>query len=425
MGTAWTILMTALFLLAAAALVLQWLARSGLRVPLASDGLPARAGERPERSALWKVFALAVAFRCVMALAGLLLYNIGNGAALGLADLPELWTRWDGTHYVNLVEQGYAGYQENGQPLFLVFFPLYVWLTRAVGLLVPDTALAGMVVSFACYGAGCVFLYRLGAEEYGKRIARWAVVFLSVFPFGFFFGAVMTESLFFLTTTAALYYIRRHRWVLAGLWGLLAAMTRMQGVLLIGAAAAELVNWARPFALAGKARRDSLLSMAKKLPALLLPVVGSLVYLALNVSVTGDPFAFSRMQAHWSQGFAWFPGVLQYVAKNALTWPTVSTRWEMWVPELVLFFVFAGVLAASWKRHRSMFTLYGFVYFILNYCLSWLLSAGRYLSCGVPFFLFAADLTEKRPRAAAALAVGMGLLQLVFMTWFLSWRQVM
>ena len=87
-----------------------------------------------------------------------------------------------------------------------------------------------------------------------------------------------------------------------------------------------------------------------------------------------------------------YPGVTnKLLAKNALTWPNITTRWEMWMPELVLFPVFAALLWRSWKKHRSMLTLYAFVYFILNYCLSWLLSAGRYLSCALPYFLFAAE----------------------------------
>lgn len=46
----------------------------------------------------------------------------------------------------------------------------------------------------------------------------------------------MTESLFLLTTAASLWHIRRHHWLPAGVWGALAALTRMHGVLLILAA---------------------------------------------------------------------------------------------------------------------------------------------------------------------------------------------
>ncbi len=121
----------------------------------------------------------------------------------------------------------------------------------------------------------------------------------------------------------------------------------------------------------------------------------------------------------------WFPKVLAYLVKNAFTWHNVVTRWEMWIPELVLFPVFALLLWKSCKKHQSMFTLYAFVYFILNYCLSWLLSAGRYLSCAVPCFFFAADELEEKPRLTAALTVGMTVLQCILCYRYFCWGQVM
>ena len=121
----------------------------------------------------------------------------------------------------------------------------------------------------------------------------------------------------------------------------------------------------------------------------------------------------------------WFPQVLSYLAKNALTWPKILTRWEMWSPELILCPVFGLLLWRSWKKHRSMLTLYAFVYFILNYCLSWLLSAGRYLSCALPCFLFAADELEGKPRRTAATVAVLAALQMVLLYRYFCWGQVM
>ena len=72
-----------------------------------------------------------------------------------------------------------------------------------------------------------------------------------------------------------------------------------------------------------------------------------------------------------------------------------------------------------------MYTLYGFVYLVLNYSLSWLLSAGRYLSCALPFFLFAAALTEGRPKLTVGIAVVMGAGFVLNLTWFLTGGQIM
>lgn len=422
----WNLIGTAVFLGAFGALALRWLAQGGAALPAPfSDPLPQRRGEFSGPGTWRKVFLAALLFRLAMGVGSVLLYDLLSGAGLGLESLPGLWERWDAPHYIHLAELGYGGYIEDGKPLFLVFFPLYVWLTRGMGLLVGDTALAGLLVSWLCFAWGNVYLYRLAAEEYGGETARRSLLLLWLFPFSFFFGGIMTESLFLLTTTAGLYHIRRHQWGRAAVWGILAALTRMQGVLLIGAACGELWCEVKPLDRERGKRKAAFLDMGRKLPLLLAPLLGSGGYFLLNYRVAGDPFAFVEMQEHWSQGFQWFPEVLAYLAKNAATWPSVSTRWEMWIPELVLFPVFAWLLWRSWKKHRSMFTLYAFVYFILNYCLSWLLSAGRYLSCAVPCFLFAADELEGRPRLTACLCVGMAVLQCVFCYRYLCWGQVM
>ena len=166
-------------------------------------------------------------------------------------------------------------------------------------------------------------------------------------------------------------------------------------------------------------------AIARRLPALLLPAVGTLVYLALNWSVTGNPFAFTVMQQHWYQGFCPIADTLWYVLNNALSCPTVMVRYQVWIPTILLFSVCFALLVWARKRFRSMYTLYGFVYLVLNYSLSWLLSAGRYLSCALPFFLFAAALTRGRPRWTAVIAAAMGAGFLLNLTWFLTGGQVM
>ena len=42
-----------------------------------------------------------------------------------------------------------------------------------------------------------------------------------------------------------------------------------------------------------------------RLPLVLLPGVGTLLYLLLNSWVDGDPFAFVTHQEHWYQGYLW------------------------------------------------------------------------------------------------------------------------
>lgn len=396
----WTALVSGAVIALGFSLVLRWLGSAGLPVPLTKQS-PKSVQYAVGRGEALRVFLLALLFRLfIFVLVGLVtcwvLYP-GSGPEAAL----WTWERWDALHYVNLAELGYSGYIEDGKHLFLVFFPLYPWLMRLVSVVTGNTMAAGLLISFLTYSGGCVYLYKLAAWELGVGAARRAVVFLSVFPYAFFFGGIMTEGLFFFTTAAGLWYSRRHRWWLAGLFGVLAAMTRMHGILLIGAAAAELVE--------ARGRFDWR-EIIRRLPALLLPVLGTLVYLGLNWQVGGDPFTFTVMQEHWSQGFCWISDTLWYVLQNAFSYPAVEVRYQLWIPTIILFPIFFFLVFYARKRFRSMYVLYGFVYLVLNYSLSWLLSAGRYLSCGLPFFLFAAALTEKRRwltgLAIAAMSVG-------------------
>lgn len=411
----WTVLVSGAVIALGLALVLRWLGAAGLPVPLYRRA-PDSAGCPVSREESVRVFLLALLFRLVIfVVVGLftclVLYpDSGPDAALWI------WKRWDALHYVNLAELGYSGYMEDGKHLFLVFFPLYPWLMRLVSALTGNTMAAGLLISFLCYAGGCVYLYKLTAWELGRGAARRAVLFLSVFPYAFFFGGIMTESLFLLTTAAGLWYIRRHRWWLAGAIGILAAMTRMHGILLVGAAAAELVENRGGF---------DWKEIGRRLPALLLPVLGTLVYLLLNWQVAGDPFAFTVMQEHWSQGFCWISDTLWYVLQNALSYPTEAVRYQLWIPTILLFPVFFALAVYARKRFRSMYTLYGFVYLVLNYSLSWLLSAGRYLSCALPFFLFAAALTERRRWLTILIAAGMSIGFLVMLYGYLTGGQIM
>lgn len=411
----WTVAVSGAVIVLGLSLVLRWLGAAGLPVPLYVRA-PGSVRRTVSRDESLKIFLLALMFRLVIfVLVGLftcLVLYPGSGPDAAV----WTWKRWDALHYVNLAELGYSGYIEDGKHLFLVFFPLYPWLMRLVSVVTGNTMVAGLLISFLTYAGGCVYLYRLAAWELGVDAARRTVLFLSVFPYAFFFGGIMTEGLFLFTTAAGLWYIRQHRWWLAGLFGVLAAMTRMHGILLIGAAAAELVE--------DRGRFDWK-EIGRRLPALLLPVLGTLVYLGLNWQVGGDPFAFTVMQEHWSQGFCWISDTLWYVLQNALSYPTESVRYQLWIPTIILFPIFFALVVYARKRFRSMYVLYGFVYLVLNYSLSWLLSAGRYLSCGLPFFLFAAALTEKRRWLTILTAVGMSIGFVITLYGYLTGGQIM
>ena len=410
--------------------VYRCLAAWGLRAPgslarhAVEEGPPAAQGLQPG----WKIFLLGAGSRVGLLLAGM-------AAAMLLSDGGLTWERafqqlqrWDAAHYIRLIEEGYQGYTENGQHLFLVFFPGYVWAARLLRLVIPSTALAGTALSCLCYGGACCYLYRLAGEAYNGRVARDALLYMSLFPFSFFSGLVMTEGLFLLATTGACWYAWRGKWLAFGLFGALAALTRMTGLLVIAVGVIRLLEAYRPLELpVGKSLGRCWKPLLLRLPLTLLPAAGTLLYLLLNLWVDGDPFAFASHQEHWHQGYLWISQVVEYIGRYLGDNLGSSFGWAVWAPALALFVVGLALLywAALRKGHPAGLLAYGFCFFVATYSLSWLLSAGRYLSTCFVLFLFLAKLTQRRPALRAALLGGEGVLLGVYLCAFLAGAQVM
>ena len=410
--------------------VYRCLAAWGLRAPgslarhAVEEGPPAAQGLQPG----WKIFLLGAGSRVGLLLAGMAAAILLSDGGLTWGEAFQQLQRWDAAHYIRLIEEGYQGYTENGQHLFLVFFPGYVWAVRLLRLVIPSTALAGTALSCLCYGGACCYLYRLAGEAYNGRVARDALLYMSLFPFSFFSGLVMTEGLFLLATTGACWYAWRGKWLAFGLFGALAALTRMTGLLVIVVGVIRLLEAYRPLELpVGKSLGRCWKPLLLRLPLTLLPAAGTLLYLLLNLWVDGDPFAFASHQEHWHQGYLWISQVVEYIGRYLGDNLGSSFGWAVWAPALALFVVGLALLywAALRKGHPAGLLAYGFCFFVATYSLSWLLSAGRYLSTCFVLFLFLAKLTQRRPALRAALLGGKGVLLGVYLCAFLAGAQVM
>lgn len=102
----------------------------------------------------WKTFGFALSVRILVMVAALFCIMIGSNEQVSLWDCLAKLRLWDANHYINLIDKGYSAYQENGEHLFLVFYPCYVWFVRIVKLIIPNTALAGALVSALCFSWG-------------------------------------------------------------------------------------------------------------------------------------------------------------------------------------------------------------------------------------------------------------------------------
>ena len=215
------------------------------------------------------------------------------GGILGPLDgvagwIAEPFRHWDGTWYRLVAVEGYA----EGGAAKAAFWPLYPWFmelgARITGL-APETI--GYLISNVAFLGALIVLYRLIRMDFSAEIARRTLWVLALFPTAFFFTAVYTESLFLLLAAAALLGARRGDWLLAGILGFFAALTRSSGVMLLAPFAVLFIQQH------GMSPRRW---FPQALPAAL-PVLGPIVF-GLSLRANGrEFFAFAEEQWQWNR----------------------------------------------------------------------------------------------------------------------------
>ncbi len=333
----------------------------------------------------WSTIALILGIK-------VLLFTFAVQAVASLStshlDWLEIWNQWDATHYLRLAQHGYVG-AGNGR-VSLVFFPLYPWLVRAAAFIVHNYMVAAFVVSGIASVAAGLLLQKLVRLDESEAISRDAVWFLFIFPTSYFLHIGYTESLFLALTLGCFLAARKDHWELAGLLGAGACLTRVNGLILGPALAAEVIlqYW--------QTRRINL----RWLWLGVVPL-GFLGYLWLNHEVTGDYFAFTKiMQEHWYKKFAspWFgihdvwlralgmnvnEGLNEFVAVAIIT---VCTVW-------------------SWFRLRPSYSVWITLNWLLINSTAFVLSVPRYTLTLFPVFILFARATSGRRFRFAMLTI--------------------
>lgn len=156
---------------------------------------------------------------------------LGRSAELGhgLSTLVAPLVRWDSIWLLDVAD---VGYPTDYAPR-TAFFPLYPLLVHLLGGLLQSPLLAGLVISGACAFGGTMIVHRLTDRELGRPAATAAVWALLLFPGSLWLSAVYTEGLFLLLSAGCVMAARDERWALAGGLGLLAALTRSAGIVLV------------------------------------------------------------------------------------------------------------------------------------------------------------------------------------------------
>lgn len=386
--------------------------------------------EKKENKRAVEVFTFAILFRLVIYAASFCMMAVTGEYQSGItfSDFLEAWKRWDGAAYLRIAENGYLGYQENGQFLDIVFLPLYPWLIRCFSLFVGDYRLAAILVSLFGYGIGCVYFDKIVCMEFGEEEGENALLSLAVFPFAFFFGAMMTEALFLAVSSAFFYYLRKHCFKRASLLGFLACLTKLQGMLLPFCVIAELLYSEHGIALL---KQKNWRAFWKKIfcqGMKCVPMVfGVFVYLWMNYRVEGDPFRFLYYQEHhWMHTLGPVWNTLFYMKHYAVENWYNSIGMGLWIPQLILFFIYPlGILYGFLKRLRPMYLVYLIAFFLLTYSSTWLISGGRYTLSALPLFMLAGNFLTEHKRAGKLILSFSFALMMIYLVGYYQWKQIM
>src|SRR4029077_570072 len=99
--------------------------------------------------------------------------------------------------------------------------------------LLRNALVSGLVIANLAMLVTFIAFYQLVLEDFGAERAGRAVLFLAIFPTGFFLAAAYNTSLAMSLTILCFYHLRRGNWLLAGLFGLFASLNRSSGALLV------------------------------------------------------------------------------------------------------------------------------------------------------------------------------------------------
>jgi hypothetical protein len=351
-----------------------------------------------------RLIGLTLLVKLGVLMAGALAYVIfTNGTISGPHRMLEIWSRWDAPHYLDLVVFGYRaadagdlvgpnGYRSiypGDLPLYIVFFPLFPWLATIVNAAVNDPLVSAFAVATVASLFVAPLMYRLVRHDEGPAVAMRSAWFLLIFPTAYFLHIPYTEALFMALVLGSFLAARTERWWLAGLLGGLAALTRVNGLILIPALAAEAAwQWLQRPAEERRVRPEWL--------AIGLVGVGFGAYLALNQVVYGNPLTFMRIQnEHWFKSLA-------------APWQGIASVWGWisnenpdtalmigWMELLFIGIGLAGTLHAAFRLRPSMFAWMAGNW-ILFVSTSFVMSVPRYSLTLFPLFVSLGLLAERR-----------------------------
>ena len=298
----------------------------------------------------------------------------------------SIWKAWDTQHYLNIAKEGYSNSTLNEKHLLIAFFPLYPIVIKIFSLLFQNYLLSALLVSNIAYIFAVFYLYKLVRLDFEKDDALRSIIYFSIFPTAYFLHAAYTESLFLALTIASFYYARKQRWAVSGTLGMLSAMTRVTGIIILPILLIEYL-YLKEF------KKEN---VKKDILWILVIGLGLLAYLVINYMTYGDPFKFLEIQkGHWGMHLS-LPTEGFFNALSSTNWrdpaDTMSLGW------LQLVFAILGLVLTIYCffRLRLSYSLYALANWLVLTSTSFWISIPRFMLTLFPIFIVLALLGKRK-----------------------------
>lgn len=332
---------------------------------------------------------------------------IARGWHFSQSRLLDMWARWDAGWYLSIIRAGYFidGDIQTSQSN-IAFFPLYPYLVKLFVLLLPERLrtterilIIALLISNLLLIAALILLHKLITNFSDRALAQRTILYILLFPTGFFLFCFYTESAFLLLSVAAFCAASKKSWGWACLCGSLLSLTRPLGVLIsipLFLVYLESVEW-KP------------LKIQKNILWFLLIPLGLLSFLLYAHHLTGDYLAPVHAQKAWQKSFA-------------MPWTTLFRPFGGSLPVtrveqlLTVIFIVLSILSI-FKLPSISYAVYSLLLILPPLTSGTLISTSRYYVVIFPVFICMAMLGRRAVLDHLFKLIFFGLQILFFIAW--------
>lgn len=278
--------------------------------------------------------------------------------------LPNL-ANWDGGHYLSIAQFGY--YQEYRY----AFFPLFPLIVRLLTVITNSFLLSGIIISFISSLLGVYILYKLIRLDFSRKIATQTILTLLLFPTSYYLLAAYTEGLFLFLSVGAIYFTRKNKLILATLFALLSAVTRITGLAVV-------------FSIIYMVFKKE--GINHKNWYILFSFSGFLFYCIYQYIYTGDFFYFYTAQINWQRSFAIVGVSIWESIKSLIIFGINQNNFEVLINLIFAVFGF-GMVVRSFRFLPRNLSFYSLIAIAFPLATTTLMSFPRFVLMVFPIFI--------------------------------------